>query len=90
VEQGGNGKAVYCCHTEVSGKHWVYPRNGGGSRPIEVASGPLKIHGAKVGCDLRPIDPDHPYAGKVSACCGVAVVHGVQMQNALRAKHVIS
>jgi hypothetical protein len=90
VEQGGNGKAVYCCHTEVSGKHWVYPRNGGGSRPIEVASGPLKIHGAKVGCDLRPIDPDHPYAGKVSACCGVAVVHGVQIQNALRAKHVIS
>jgi len=70
-EQGGHGEAVYCCHTEVNGKHWLYPRNGGGTRPIEVASGPLKIHGAKMGCDLRPIDPAHPFAGKVSSCCGV-------------------
>ena len=69
VEQGGNGKAVYCCHTEVSGKHWVFPRNGGGTRPIEVASGPLVLNGAKMGCDLRPIDPGHPFAKKVTACC---------------------
>ena len=70
VEQGGHGKAVYCCHTEVSGKHWVFPRHGGGNRPIEVASGPLVLNGSKMGCDLRPIDPAHPLANKVSGCCG--------------------
>lgn len=25
VPQGGDGQPVYCCHTEVSRKHWVYP-----------------------------------------------------------------
>jgi hypothetical protein len=69
VVQGGNGQAVYCCHTEVSGKHWLFPADG--ARPIEVASGPLKIHGVRMGCDLRPIDPAHPFADKVPACCGV-------------------
>jgi alkylhydroperoxidase/carboxymuconolactone decarboxylase family protein len=69
VAQGGDGQPVYCCHTEVSGKHWLFPRNGGGTRPIEIASGPLKIHGAKMGCDLRPIDPAHPFADKAPSCC---------------------
>lgn len=69
IAQGGDGRPVYCCHTEVSGKHWLFPRNGGGTRPIEIASGPLRIHGAKMGCDLRPIDPAHPFADKVPACC---------------------
>jgi hypothetical protein len=69
VPQGGDGQPVHCCHTEVSGKHWVFPRNGTGTHPIEVASGPLAIHGAKMGCDLRPIDPAHPLAVKVSTCC---------------------
>ncbi len=73
VPQGGDGQSVYCCHTEVSGKHWLFPRGGGGSRPIEVASGPLRIHGAKMGCDLRPLDPGHPIASKVPACCGADV-----------------
>jgi hypothetical protein len=73
VPQGGDGQPVYCCHTEVSGKHWLFPRGGGGSRPIEVASGPLRIHGAKMGCDLRPLDPGHPIASKVPACCGADV-----------------
>ena len=95
VSQGGSGQPVYCCHTEVSGKHWVFPRNGGSEHPIEVASGPLTVHGAKMGCDLRPIDPDHPLAGKATCCAaaalsaGIDLVHGVQMQNSLRAKHVI-
>jgi hypothetical protein len=103
LEQGGNGKAVYCCHTEVSGKHWLFPRNGGGSRPIEVASGPLTIHDAKMGCDLRPIDPEHPFADQVPACCAVAAKESPAHyydpkdlgrcadvgKNALRAKHVI-
>jgi hypothetical protein len=70
VSQGGDGHPVYCCHTEVGGKHWLFPRRGGGSRPIEVASGPLGIHGAKMGCDLRPIDPGHPFADKMPTCCG--------------------
>jgi hypothetical protein len=96
VVQGGQGQPVYCCHTEVSGKHWVFPRNGAGTRPIEVASGPLTIHGAKTGCDLRPIDPQHSFARKAPACCGVdaksagtVLVSGVEMQNALRARQVI-
>jgi hypothetical protein len=41
VPQGGDGQPVYCCHTEVSGKHWVYPVSGeaGQMRPIEFAFG---------------------------------------------------
>ena len=39
VPQGGDGQPVYCCHTEVSGKHWVYPVTGeaGQTRPIDPA-----------------------------------------------------
>jgi len=69
------------------------PRNGGGARPIEVASGPLMIHGAKMGCDLRPIDPDHPFAGAVPACCGVdakgSSPHYCDPKDLGRARHVI-
>jgi alkylhydroperoxidase/carboxymuconolactone decarboxylase family protein len=62
-EQGGSGTPVYCCHTEVQAKHWVYPNDGSRqSRPIEFAYGALVIHDAKMGCDLRPIDPAHPQA----------------------------
>jgi len=94
VSQGGDGKAVYCCHTEVSGKHWVFPRDGAGSHPIEIASGPLTLHGAKMGCDLRPIDPAHPFAPKASGCCAAAAAPGAsvglaQMQASLRAKHAV-
>jgi len=77
--QGGGGTPVYCCHTEVSEKHWVYPVAGdaGQHRPIEVALGELKIHDAKMGCDLRPIDPAHPRAAEASAALSAcAASHG--------------
>ncbi len=69
VGQGGGGTPVYCCHTEVEEKHWVYPNPGdsGQYRPIEFAFGELKIHDTKMGCDLRPIDPAHPRAAEASA-----------------------
>jgi alkylhydroperoxidase/carboxymuconolactone decarboxylase family protein len=68
VQQGGDGQPVYCCHTEVQGKHWVYPpASGGHTRPIEFAIGELQIHEAKMGCDLRPIDPAHPRAAEARA-----------------------
>ena len=72
VQQGGGGQPVYCCHTEVDGKHWVYPVSGnaGQTRPIEFAYGPLKLHDAKMGCDLRPIDPDDPRANEARAALG--------------------
>lgn len=94
VPQGGDGQAVYCCHTEVGGKHWVFPRNGAGSHPIEVASGPLTIHGAKMGCDLRPIDPAHALAPKATTCCAKTSASSTsvdlaQMQASLRAKPVV-
>ncbi len=65
--QGGEGTPVYCCHTEVKGKHWAFPKKG---RPIEFAFGALTLHGAKMGCDLRPIDPSSPFADQVPACAG--------------------
>ena len=68
VPQGGDGRPVYCCHTEVDGKHWVYPPQAGAhTRPIEFAVGDLQIHDAKMGCDLRPIDPAHPRAAEAKA-----------------------
>ncbi len=49
VPQGRDGQPVYCCHTEVSGKHWVYPVSGeaGKTRPIEFAFGALEIHDSR-------------------------------------------
>jgi hypothetical protein len=69
--QGGDGTPVYCCHTEVAGKHWVYPSPGeaGQNRPIEFAIGELVIHDFKMGCDLRPIDPADPRADDARAGC---------------------
>ncbi len=65
TSQGTPEKPVYCCHTNVSLKHWVYPE---ASLPsIEFAFGPLKIDLAKSGCDLRPSDP-RLGAAPVSAC----------------------
>lgn len=64
-----DGKPVYCCHTEVSGKHWVYPPEDYAprwTRPIEFQYGELRIHGDAMGCDLRPIDPAHPLAENAS------------------------
>jgi alkylhydroperoxidase/carboxymuconolactone decarboxylase family protein len=63
--QGTPDKPVFCCHTNVSLKHWVYP--GLSSPSIEFAFGALKIDLAKSGCDLRPSDP-RLGAAPVSAC----------------------
>lgn len=56
VPQGGNGKAVYCCHVQVNAKHWIFPHT---SRtiPLEFAYGPLVINEGSSGCDLRPANP---------------------------------
>ena len=78
VGQGGSGRPVYCCHTEVAEKHWVFPDAGdaGQRRPIELAFGALRVHGDTMGCDLRPLDPAD--VGAVAArlaqaptCCAV-------------------
>jgi hypothetical protein len=79
VAQGGDGKVVYCCHTEVAGKHWLFPRGAAVTRPIEIASGPLKVHGGKMGCDLRPMDPAHPFAQQAAPCCGPREVAAVSV-----------
>lgn len=73
VGQGGGGNPVYCCHTEVEEKHWVFPNvdDARQSRPIEFAYGDLVIHDAKMGCDLRPIDPAHPRAAEAKAALSV-------------------
>jgi hypothetical protein len=57
--QGGDGsKGVYCCHTEVMAKHWVFPQQHARfTRPLEFAFGALRMHPGKMGCDLRPLDP---------------------------------
>lgn len=68
--QGGDDKQVFCCHTAVARKHWVYPHAADSfSAPIEFAFGPLVIHAGKMGCDLRPLDPAHVSAA-APACCG--------------------
>lgn len=56
VPQGGNGKAVFCCHVQVNAKHWVFPNNSR-SIPLEFAYGPLVINEVASGCDLRPANP---------------------------------
>lgn len=70
VPQGGKERAVYCCHVAVARKHWLYPAVAGGSAiPLEFAFGPLTVHAAGAGCDLRPSRP-----GEVRAAtsCGAA------------------
>lgn len=70
--QGGGGRQVFCCHSMVAEKYWVYPPTEGSrwTHPLEFAYGPLQISQEMNGCDLRPIDPRHPDAGNIS--CGTA------------------
>jgi alkylhydroperoxidase/carboxymuconolactone decarboxylase family protein len=70
ASQGGKGKPVACCHILVAEKHWAFPRGEGQrfTRPIEFAYGPLTLSDGGMGCDLRPIDPASPAAGRVPAC----------------------
>ncbi|HTM51157.1 MAG TPA: hypothetical protein VL285_20820 [Bryobacteraceae bacterium] len=72
VSQGGGGKAVFCCHVQVSAKHWVYPRGSqtGLSIPLEFAYGPLVVSETTSGCDLRPADPMTVPAGAAVSSCG--------------------
>lgn len=72
--QGGGGRQVFCCHSMVAEKYWVYPPAEGArwSRPLEFAYGPLQISQEMNGCDLRPIDPRHPAAGTLAACVPAA------------------
>jgi hypothetical protein len=69
VSQGGGGKAVFCCHVQVSARHWVYPSTGL-SIPLEFAYGPLIVSETKSGCDLRPANPRSIPAGAASSSCG--------------------
>jgi hypothetical protein len=72
VPQGGD-KAVFCCHTSVAAKHWLFPCDKTGlSVPIEVAFGPLTIELGKSGCDLRPSVPSKRslLAKSDGECCG--------------------
>jgi diadenosine tetraphosphatase ApaH/serine/threonine PP2A family protein phosphatase len=68
--QGGGGRQVFCCHSMVAEKYWVYPPSEGSrwTRPLEFAYGPLQISQEMNGCDLRPIDPRHPAAAGLAAC----------------------
>jgi diadenosine tetraphosphatase ApaH/serine/threonine PP2A family protein phosphatase len=68
--QGGAGRPVFCCHSTVAEKYWVYPPPKGfrWTHPLEFAYGPLSISLEMNGCDLRPIDPRHPAAAEVAAC----------------------
>jgi len=74
VSQGGPGRPVFCCHVQVSAKHWVYPRNRptGLSIPLEFAYGPLVMNETQSGCDLRPADPETAPARNptATASCG--------------------
>jgi diadenosine tetraphosphatase ApaH/serine/threonine PP2A family protein phosphatase len=71
--QGGGGRQVFCCHSMVAEKYWVYPPTEGSrwTHPLEFAYGPLQISQETYGCDLRPIDPRHPAAGNIS-CAAAA------------------
>jgi hypothetical protein len=72
--QGGFGRPVFCCHSTVAEKYWVYPPADGSrwTRPLGFAYGPLEISQEMNGCDLRPIDPHHPLAASVTACAPAA------------------
>jgi diadenosine tetraphosphatase ApaH/serine/threonine PP2A family protein phosphatase len=72
--QGGMGRPVFCCHSTVAEKFWVYPPTDGSrwKHPLEFAYGPLGISLEMNGCDLRPIDPRHPAAGEIAACVPAA------------------
>jgi len=64
VGQSGPGAPVFCCHVSVAEKRWAFPpREGARWRlPVEFAFGPIAIHAATTGCDLRPLDPRDPRA----------------------------
>lgn len=78
ASQGGPGKPVFCCHVEVSEKHWLYPSNAGEhpAIPLEFAYGPLKVNPDTSGCDLRPADPSRVDPASIPSCCGTPASGG--------------
>jgi hypothetical protein len=65
--QGSADKRVFCCHTSVERKHWLFAR---GQPSVEIAYGALTVQAGKSGCDLRPSDPRTTlHSGASSACC---------------------
>jgi alkylhydroperoxidase/carboxymuconolactone decarboxylase family protein len=68
ASQGGVDRPVYCCHVEVAEKHWLYPPDEGEHTgiPLEFAYGALKVNPDKMGCDLRPVNPDKMDPASVS------------------------
>jgi alkylhydroperoxidase/carboxymuconolactone decarboxylase family protein len=71
TSQGGPDRPVYCCHVEVAEKHWLYPPDEGEHTgiPLEFAYGALKVNPDKMGCDLRPANPEKIDPASIS-CCG--------------------
>jgi alkylhydroperoxidase/carboxymuconolactone decarboxylase family protein len=71
ASQGGPDRPVYCCHVEVAEKHWLYPPDEGQHTgiPLEFAYGALKVNPDKMGCDLRPANPEKIDPASIS-CCG--------------------
>jgi alkylhydroperoxidase/carboxymuconolactone decarboxylase family protein len=71
ASQGGPDRPVYCCHVEVAEKHWLYPSDEGthAGIPLEFAYGALKVNPDKMGCDLRPANPEKIDPASIS-CCG--------------------
>jgi alkylhydroperoxidase/carboxymuconolactone decarboxylase family protein len=69
ASQGGPDRPVYCCHVEVAEKHWLYPPDEGqrSGVPLEFAYGALKVYPDKMGCDLRPANPEK--IDPASICC---------------------
>ena len=72
VPQGGAGRPVKCCHSEVAEKHWLYVDGIAGMPhlPVEFAFGPLRHAAGMAGCDLRPARPGTEVAA--AACCAAA------------------
>src|SRR5262245_49110164 len=71
ASQGGPDRPVYCYHVEVAEKHWLYPQDEGEHTgiPLEFAFGALKVNPDKMGCDLRPANPEKIDPASIS-CCG--------------------
>ncbi len=84
ASQGGADHPVYCCHVEVAEKHWLYPPDEGAHTgvPLEFAYGALKVNPDKMGCDLRPANPDKIDSASIP-CCGVEAAG----ESAARAAH---
>jgi alkylhydroperoxidase/carboxymuconolactone decarboxylase family protein len=88
ASQGGPGRPVYCCHVEVSEKHWIYPSGVEGKPgiPLEFAYGPLKVNPDKSGCDLRPANPSQVDPASIPCCAssGGEVTRGKATEGAPR------